>query len=100
MVPAICDKGTHYITHMRLTHMRLTLGILKRLNDFDFILEVMGDYIGTDVALHHLACFVTPRGFDILTDSLAHSLDTLRQAFVTKVNIAFQSKCIYLFLTT
>jgi hypothetical protein len=48
------DKGTHYVTHMRLK-----LEILKRPNDFDFVLEIMGDYIGTDTALHHLACFVT-----------------------------------------
>jgi hypothetical protein len=41
-VPAICDKGTHYVTNMRLT-----LDILKRLNDFDFVEEVTGDYSGT-----------------------------------------------------
>jgi hypothetical protein len=29
-VPAIYDKGTHYVTNMRLT-----LDILKRLNEFD-----------------------------------------------------------------
>ena len=46
MVPAIYDKGTHYVTHMRLT-----LEILKRLNDFDFVLEVMGDYTGTEASL-------------------------------------------------
>lgn len=45
MVPAIYDKGTHYVTHMRLT-----LEILKRLNDFDFVLEVMGDYTDTDAS--------------------------------------------------
>jgi hypothetical protein len=38
-VPGIYDKGTHYVTHMRLT-----LEILKKLNDFDFVLGVMGDY--------------------------------------------------------
>jgi hypothetical protein len=27
--------------------MRLTLDILKTLNDFDFVLEVTGDYTGT-----------------------------------------------------
>ena len=46
MVPAIYDKGTHYVTHMRLT-----LESLKRLNDFDFVIEVMGDYTGTEASL-------------------------------------------------
>src|SRR5438874_3549746 len=41
-VPAVYDKGTHYVTNMRLT-----LDILKILNDFDFVLEVTGDYTGT-----------------------------------------------------
>ena len=41
-VPAIYDKGTHYVTNMRLT-----LDILKRLDDFDFVEEVSGDYTGT-----------------------------------------------------
>jgi hypothetical protein len=41
-VPAIYDNGTHYVTNMRLT-----LDILKRLNDFDFVVEVTGDYTGT-----------------------------------------------------
>ena len=39
---AIYDKGTHYVTNMRLT-----LDILKRLNDFDFVEETTGDYTGT-----------------------------------------------------
>jgi hypothetical protein len=39
-VPAIYDKGTHYVTNMRLT-----LDILKRLNDFEFVEEIAGDYI-------------------------------------------------------
>jgi hypothetical protein len=46
MVPSIYDKGTHYVTHMRLT-----LEILKILNEFDFVLEVTGDYIGTEASL-------------------------------------------------
>jgi hypothetical protein len=46
MVPAIYDKGTHYVTHMRLT-----LESLKRLNDIDFVIEVMGDYTGTEASL-------------------------------------------------
>ena len=41
-VPAIYDKGTHYVTNMRLT-----LDILKRLDDFDFVEEISGDYSGT-----------------------------------------------------
>jgi len=45
-LPAIYDHGTHYVTHMRLT-----LEILKRLNDFEFVLEIMGDYTGTEASL-------------------------------------------------
>src|ERR671932_102973 len=41
-VPAVYDKGTHYVTNMRLT-----LDILKRLDDFDFVEEITGDYTGT-----------------------------------------------------
>jgi hypothetical protein len=41
-VPAVYDKGTHYVTNMRLT-----LEILKKLQDFDFVLDVTGDYTGT-----------------------------------------------------
>jgi hypothetical protein len=41
-VPAIYDKGTHYVTNMRLT-----LDILKRLDDFEFVQEITGDYTGT-----------------------------------------------------
>jgi len=41
-VPAVYDKGTHYVTNMRLT-----LEILKTLQNFDFVLEVTGDYTGT-----------------------------------------------------
>ena len=41
-VPAVYDNGTHYVTNMRLT-----LEILKKLQDFDFVLEVTGDYTGT-----------------------------------------------------
>ena len=40
--PAIYDKGTHYVTNMRLT-----LDILKKLNDFEFVEEIAGDYTGT-----------------------------------------------------
>jgi hypothetical protein len=38
-IPAVYNKGTHYVTNMRLT-----LEILKKLHDFDFVLEVTGDY--------------------------------------------------------
>ncbi|MGC2385389.1 MAG: hypothetical protein WA631_20030, partial [Nitrososphaeraceae archaeon] len=38
-VPAIYDNGTHYVTNMRLT-----CDILKRLNDFDFVIEGLGAY--------------------------------------------------------
>lgn len=46
MVPAIYDRGTHYVTHMRLT-----LEILKKLNDFEFVLEVMGEYTDNEGSL-------------------------------------------------
>ena len=45
-VPGIYDKGTHYVTHMRLT-----LEILKKLNDFDFVLGAMGDYSGSNPSM-------------------------------------------------
>jgi hypothetical protein len=45
-VPAIYDKGTHYATNMRLT-----LDIIKRLADFEFVEEITGDYTGTLTAL-------------------------------------------------
>lgn len=45
MVPAIYDNGTHYVTHMRLTPE-----ILKKLNDIEYVLEVTGDYRGTDAS--------------------------------------------------
>jgi hypothetical protein len=34
-----------------VTNMRVTLDILKMLNDFDFVEEVSGDYTGTLTAL-------------------------------------------------
>jgi hypothetical protein len=46
VVPAIYDNGTHYVTHMRLTPE-----ILKKLNDIEYVLEVMGDYTGTDASI-------------------------------------------------
>jgi hypothetical protein len=41
-VPAIYDNGTHYVS----TH-RISLEILKKLNDIEYVLEVMGDYTGS-----------------------------------------------------
>jgi hypothetical protein len=38
-VPAIYDKGTHYVSHHRLN--------LEILNDIDYVLEVMADYTGS-----------------------------------------------------
>ena len=40
-VPAIFDNGTHYVSTQRMT-----LEMLKKLNDIDYVLEVMGDYTG------------------------------------------------------
>jgi hypothetical protein len=45
MVPAIYDKGTHYVTNHRLT-----LEILKEISDSDDVLEVAGDYTGNITA--------------------------------------------------
>jgi hypothetical protein len=45
-VPRIYDKGTHYVTHMRVT-----LEILKKLNDFDYVLGIMGDYTGSSPSM-------------------------------------------------
>jgi hypothetical protein len=44
-VPAIYDHGTHYATNMRLT-----CDILKKLNDFNFVIDVSGDYTGSPTA--------------------------------------------------
>src|SRR5207245_7441001 len=41
MVPAIYDKGTHYVTNHRLT-----FEMLKEISDCDDVLEVAGDYTG------------------------------------------------------
>jgi hypothetical protein len=45
-VPSIYDKGTHYVSHHRLN-----LHILKKLNDIDYVLEVMGDYTGSGASI-------------------------------------------------
>jgi hypothetical protein len=41
MVPAIYDKGTHYVTNQRLT-----LEMLKEISDDENVLEVTGEYTG------------------------------------------------------
>lgn len=40
-IPAIYDNGTHYVSTQRMT-----LDMLKKLNDIDYVVEVMGDYTG------------------------------------------------------
>ncbi len=45
-VPGIYDNGTHYVTHMRLR-----LEILKKLNDFDYVLGIMGDFTGSNPSM-------------------------------------------------
>jgi hypothetical protein len=44
--PSVHDNGTHYVS----TH-RITLEILKKLNDIDYVEEVMGDYTGSASSL-------------------------------------------------
>jgi hypothetical protein len=41
MVPAIYDKGTHYVTNQRLT-----LETLKEISDSQDVIEVTGEYTG------------------------------------------------------
>lgn len=41
MVPAIYDKGTHYVTNQRLT-----LEMIKEISDDENVLEVTGEYTG------------------------------------------------------
>ena len=45
MVPAIYDKGTHYVTNQKLT-----LETLKEISESADVLEVAGDYTGTITA--------------------------------------------------
>jgi hypothetical protein len=42
MIPAVYDKGTHYVTNQKLT-----LQILKEISDCDDVLEVTGEYSGS-----------------------------------------------------
>ena len=41
MVPAIYDKGTHYVTNQRLT-----LETLKKMSDSQDVIEITGEYTG------------------------------------------------------
>jgi len=45
MVPAIYDKGCHYVTNQKLT-----LEMLKEISDSDDVLEIAGDYTGNITA--------------------------------------------------
>ena len=45
MVPAIYDKGTHYVTNQKLT-----LEILKEISESADVLEVAGEYTGNIIA--------------------------------------------------
>ena len=45
-VPSVYDNDTHYVS----AH-RLTLETLKKLNDIDYVLEVMGDYNGSAASI-------------------------------------------------
>ena len=42
MIPAVYDKGTHYVTNQKLT-----LQILKEISDSDDVLEITGEYSGS-----------------------------------------------------
>jgi hypothetical protein len=42
MMPAVYDKGTHYVTNQKLT-----LQILKEISDSDDVLEITGEYSGS-----------------------------------------------------
>jgi hypothetical protein len=42
MIPAIYDKGTHYVTNQRLS-----LEILKEISYSDDVLQIKGDYTGS-----------------------------------------------------
>ena len=41
MVPAVYDKGTHYVTNQKLT-----LDILKEISDCEDVVQVSGEYTG------------------------------------------------------
>jgi hypothetical protein len=45
-VPSVYDNGTHYVSTIRLT-----LEMLKKLNDIEYVLDVMGDYTGSAASI-------------------------------------------------
>ncbi len=49
-VPSVYDNGTHYVSTIRLN-----LEMLKKLNDIEYVLDVMGDYTGSAASIgpHH-----------------------------------------------
>ena len=46
IIPAVYDKGTHYVTNQKLT-----LEILKEISDCEDILEVNGHYVGSGTSI-------------------------------------------------
>jgi hypothetical protein len=67
-VPAIYDKGTHYVTNMRLT-----LDILKRLNEFEFVEEITGvkRYIDKRLPAWKLMMLLSGPLLDIFKESIS-----------------------------
>jgi len=45
-VPSVYDNGKHYV----ITH-RLTLEVLKKLNDIEYVLDIMGDHTGGSASI-------------------------------------------------
>ena len=46
MLPAVYDKGTHYVTNQRLT-----LEMLKEISDCEDIVQVSGEYTGCHTSI-------------------------------------------------
>ncbi|HZD81730.1 MAG TPA: hypothetical protein VE076_02535 [Nitrososphaeraceae archaeon] len=46
MVPAVYDKGTHYVTNQKLT-----LDILKEISDCEDVVQVSGEYTGCSASM-------------------------------------------------
>jgi hypothetical protein len=46
IIPAVYDKGTHYVTNQKLT-----LEILKEISDCEDVLEVNGHYVGSGTSI-------------------------------------------------
>lgn len=55
MVPAVYDKGTHYVTNQRLS-----LEILKEISDCEDVVGVAGQYVGSSASVG--ACY-EPRSY-------------------------------------